>query len=191
VALAYTALLLAARAFADPGIPFDSRLLSPLFLLAALLAAVSLGLCWPHLGAAGRAAAVAALLLWGAGAAGVFRDELADARANGTGYASRAWRTAPISRWLRGPARDYALFTNHPMIAYIQAGRASRELPDTLTPDVLADFRDVLRARHGAVVGFRDSYRPMVSPDTLAAKLGLVPLLRSAEGTVWAPPGGN
>ncbi|HEU4648529.1 MAG TPA: hypothetical protein VFS33_05675, partial [Gemmatimonadales bacterium] len=87
--------------------------------------------------------------------------------------------------WLRTEGRRFALFTNHPMIAYLETGRASRELPDSLSAEILQDFRDALRERHGVVVGFRDSYRPMVPPDTLAARLGLVPLVRAPEGTVW------
>jgi hypothetical protein len=126
-----------------------------------------------------------AFAAWAYGAGSVLTNEYADIREHGTGYARDEWRDSPVSRWLRTDGRRFALFTNHPMIAYIETGRASRELPDTMTDEVLQDFGDVLRERRGVVVGFRNGYRPVVPPDTLAARLGLVPLVRSPEGTVW------
>jgi hypothetical protein len=185
VAACYAAELLVARLVADPGIPFDGRLLSPLIFLAVLGAVVALVLGWPHWSPLARASAAVALVAWGYGASSVFADEYTDLRAYGTGYARDEWRDSPVTQWLRTEGRRFALFTNHPMIAYLETGRASRELPDSLSDEILQDFRDVLRERHGVVVGFRDSYRPMVPPDTLAVRLGLVPLVRAPEGTVW------
>ena len=185
LAACYAAELVLARLVADPGIPFDGRLLSPLIFLGVLGAVVALGLGWPHWRPLTRAAAALALLGWAYGAGSVFMDEYTDLSTHGTGYARDEWRDSPVSQWLRTEGRHFALFTNHPMIAYLETGRASRELPDSLSDEILHDFGDVLRERHGVVVGFRDSYRPMVPPDTLAARLGLVPLVRAPEGTVW------
>jgi hypothetical protein len=185
VAACYTAELLVARLVADAGIPFDGRLLSPVIFLAVLGAVVALVLGWPRWSPFARAGAAAALIAWGFGASAVFADEYTDLREHGTGYARDEWRDSPVSQWLRTEGRQFALFTNHPMIVYLEAGRASRELPDSVSGEILQDFRDALRERHGVVVGFRDSYRPMIPPDTLAARLGLVPLVRAPEGTVW------
>ncbi len=185
VAGCYAAELVAARLVADPGIPFDGRLLAPLFYLAALGAAVSLALGWLAWSRLGRAISLGATLVWAWRAAEVLRDNYAEISQHGTGYASDEWRDSAVSRWLRSEGRRYAIFTNHPMIVYAQAHRASRELPDTLTDDVVRGFRESLLAHHGVVVGFAHGYRRVVPADTLAARLGLEPLVRSPEGTVW------
>ncbi|HEU4648424.1 MAG TPA: hypothetical protein VFS33_05150, partial [Gemmatimonadales bacterium] len=140
----YVAELVLARLVADPGIPFDGRLLSPLIFLSVLGAAVAIALGWPRWRPLTRAVAAVALLAWSSGASSVFVDEYTDLRAHGTGYARDEWRDSPVTAWLRTEGRRFALFTNHPMIAYLETGRASRELPDSLSAEILQDFRDAL-----------------------------------------------
>jgi hypothetical protein len=185
IAACYVAELVLARLLADRGIPFDGRLLAPLLLLAAIGAAVALGSGWPVWGVAKRAAAAAGIVAWVAGATSVLVDEYADLREHGTGYMHEELRNSAVGRWLRSDGRPFALFTNNPVIVYFDTGRPSRELPSALTDQSLQEFRDIVRQYHGVIVGFRISFRATVAPDTLAARLGLVPLVQSPEGTVW------
>jgi hypothetical protein len=110
----------------------------------------------------------------------------------GSDFAGWTWRNSALVAWARddGARRDAAhtIYTNWPAAIWFQTGRASRELPDTTDPAVLAAFRDGFLRRHGALIGFSAPNVDVVPPDSLAARLGLVPALRAADGTVWVAP---
>jgi hypothetical protein len=188
LAVSYVAVLVFARLFADPGIPFDGRLLSPLCLLLVLVMTCSLVSGWVRWERSLRAVVAVALGAWGVGSAMALWDRVDDALTDGLGYASQELRDTPLAAWLGTEGRRYAIFSNHPMIVYFRTGRPSREFPDWSDSAELADFADVLEERHGVVVGFKEEYRPLIPAETLAARLGLVETLRSPDGSVWMLP---
>ena len=177
-----------ARLFADPGIPFDGRLLAPLYLLLVPLIAFSLVSGWTRWVRSLRVAAVLALGAWAVGSAIALWERVDDALTDGLGYASRESRSTPLAAWLGTEGRRYTIFSNHPMIVYFRTGRPSRDLPEWADTAELADFADVLDEQHGVVVGFREGYRPLIPAETLAVRLRLSESLRSPEGSVWVLP---
>jgi len=185
---AHVGVLIYSRVLVGHEIPFDSRLLSPLILLGDAAIAVTVAVSWGMWRGWQRSLTVAALALWFVGAGVWLRDEIEDVKANGWDYNSYAWRASPLVLWIRGQGQDYQLFSNNPVPIYFQAGRPSREVPMSSSPDTVADFGRVLSAHHGALIGFSDTtWLPSAHPDSLARQLGLREVARFEEGTVWLP----
>jgi hypothetical protein len=187
LAVCYAGVLLFSRAFVGGGIPFDERLLSPLFLLAIVIAAACLRIRWPAWSPPVRTAVAAGVVAWAVGGTLVNLDQLEGLQEDGWGYSGRKWQPSAEQRWLEAEGRRYQLFSNNPMLVYFLTGRPSRELPDTADAGTLRDFAGTLEEQHGAVVGFDESYRPMDPPEFLAAVLPLAPLARLEHMTVWIP----
>jgi hypothetical protein len=187
LALCYAGVLLFSRAFVGGGIPFDERLLSPLFLLATVIAAACLRIRWSAWSGRVRAAVAAGVLAWAVGGTLVNLDQLEGLQEDGWGYSGSKWQASPEQRWLQAEGDRYQLFSNNPMLVYFLTGRPSRELPDTADAATLRDFAGTLEEQHGAVVGFDESYRPMDPAGFLAAVLPLAPLAQLEHMTVWIP----
>jgi hypothetical protein len=187
LALCYAGVLLFSRAFVGGGIPFDERLLSPLFLLAIVVAAACLRIRWSAWCGPVGGAVAAGVLAWAVGGTLENLDQLEGLGEDGWGYSGRKWQPSAEQRWLQTEGDRYQLFSNNPMLVYFLTGRPSRELPDTADAATLRDFAGTLEEQHGAVVGFDESYRPMDPPGFLAAVLGLAPLARLEHMTVWIP----
>jgi hypothetical protein len=186
--MAHIGVLVYSRILVGHEIPFDSRLLSPLFLLGDTAIAVSVALNWPRWSGWQRGLTMAALALWFVGAGFWLRDDIEDVRENGWDYNSYAWRASPLVLWLRGQGQDYQLFSNNPVPIYFQVGRPSREVPMSTSPDTVAAFGRALAEHHGALIGFSDTtWLPAAHPDSLARRLGLREVARFDEGTVWLP----
>jgi hypothetical protein len=187
IALCYAAVLLVSRGFVGAGIPFDERLLSPLFLLATIALAACVRIRWPAWSGGMRAGTATVLVLWAIGGALVNLDQFNGLREDGWGYSGSKWQPSAEQHWLRTEGRRYPLFSNNPMLVYFLTGRPSRELPDTADAETIDDFAGTLEERHGAVVGFDENYRRMDPPEFLAAVLGLKPIARFEHMTVWIP----
>ena len=188
VALCYAGLVLASRLFADPGIPLDERLLSPLFLLAALGVATAVGLLWREARPALRASGALILAVWLGASAWRTARWVRDARDGGWGYAGAEWRASALVQWLRTDGTRRPLFTNSPPDVWFANGRDSWKLPQTLDAAEVAAFGKVFRERGGALVGFARENEPMADPANVARALGLVQLARFDDATVWGPP---
>lgn len=187
LALCYVVVLLLSRAFVGGGIPFDERLLSPLFLLATVALAACLRIRWPAWSGPMRAGVFVACLAWTVG--GTLRniDQVNGLQEDGWGYSGRKWQPSAEQDWLRAEGRRYRLFSNNPMLVYFLTGRSSRELPDTADAATLRDFRGTLEEEGGVMVGFDEDYRRMDPPAFLAAVLPLDSLTRFEHMTVWIP----
>ncbi len=187
LAVCYGGVLLFSRAFVGGGIPFDERLLSPLFLLATIVLSACVRIRWPAWSGTMRTAAATVLAAWAAGGALVNLDQLQGLQDDGWGYSSREWQPSPEQRWLRETGARHSLFSNNPMLVYFLTGRPSRELPDTADAGTLTDFGGTLEESRGVVIGFDEGYRRMDPPEFLAAVLGLRLVARFEHLTVWAP----
>ncbi|HEX4560581.1 MAG TPA: hypothetical protein VH113_02005, partial [Gemmatimonadales bacterium] len=143
-----------ARLYVIPDIPFDSRILSPVFLVASLATAAAVA----AVGARARPAVVAALVLtgWGWSALAGVRDVqvVGRARALGLDYETAEWQESPVADWLRGPGRVLTLYTNDPAGIWFVNGRPSRLLPDTLDADSVQAFQRQFQSRPSALVAF-------------------------------------
>jgi hypothetical protein len=187
VAACYAVVLLFSRAFVGGGIPFDERLLSPLFLLATIAGAAALRIRWPAWSIGPRAGAVVLVTAWAAAGARLNVEQYQGLQEDGWGYSGRKWMPSAEAEWLQTDGRHYELFSNNPMLVYFLTGRPSRELPDSADAATLRDFAGTLAERHSAVVGFDESYRPMDPAGFLAAVLQLQPLARFPHMSVWTP----
>jgi hypothetical protein len=187
VAVAYAALLVYARRWVGGEIHFDGRILSPVVLVGGTVAGAALARGWRALPRARPAIA----LLCVAWLAPTLRTDLATARLQrtvGRGYEQTTFRASAVAAWLQRASAPYALFTNNPAGVWFAVPRPSRQLPASLSADSVRAFGDTLRARGGAIVGFDGPIAEMASPDSLAARLGLVAAARSRFGTIWVPP---
>jgi len=186
--LAQAALVLVARAFADPDIVFDERMFSPMLLLGVAAFAAAFARAWAGWREWQRAAAVSALALWMAAGAVATARFVRSARDGGWGYASAEWRDSAPGRWLLGEGRAHAIFTDNPAAVYYVAHRPVRGLPGTLDPDSVRAFGDTLRVRHGVLMRWAAGYNADVDATALARALGLRELARDSIGTAWGPP---
>ena len=187
LALCYAVVLLFSRAFVGGGIPFDERLLSPLFLLATVVLAACLRIRWSAWSGPMRSAVLAACVAWAIGGTVLNVEQLNGLQEDGWGYSGRKWQPSAEQAWLQTEGRRYQLYSNNPMLVYFLTGRPSRELPDTADAATLRDFRGTLEEEGGAMVGFDEDYRRMDPPAFLAAVLPLQPLVRFEHMSVWIP----
>jgi len=188
VALCYTGLVLASRLFADPGIPLDERLLSPLFVLASLGVSAAVGLLWRDARLPLRLAGALVLAMWLGASAWRTAVWVRDARDGGWGYAGEDWQASALVQWLRTDGARRPVFSNSPPDVWFANGRNSWKLPQTLDAAEVTAFGKVLRERRGVLVGFARENEPMAKPEELARALGLVVLARFDDATVWGPP---
>ena len=187
-ALCYGGLVLASRLFADAGIPLDERLLSPLFLLAALGVSGAVGLLWREARPVPRLAGALVLAMWLGASAWRTARWVRDARDGGWGYAGEDWRASALVRWLRAEGTRRPVFSNSPPDVWFANGGNSWKLPETLDSAEVTAFGQVLHDRGGVLVGFVRENEPMAKPEELARSLGLVVLARFDDATVWGPP---
>jgi hypothetical protein len=193
IAPCYAFTLGASRLLADPGIPFDDRMLSPLFMLAAIAIAVTLANWWRASARAGRRAAALFSLgitaSWIAGAAQVSVQLVHEFRADGADMAATDWRLSPVVDWAARAGPGTRLYSNWPAAIWFHTGRAAFELPAELDSLTVAAFGAKLAKEHGAVLAFREVSPDMASPDSLAALAGLATVARWPDGSVWMSPG--
>ncbi|MEO8227019.1 MAG: glycosyltransferase family 39 protein [Gemmatimonadota bacterium] len=185
LALCYAIVLIFSRAFVGGGIPFDERLLSPLFLLTTVVLAAALRIRWPAWSGAVRTSAALAVMAWTAGGIVLNAEQLGGLQEDGWGYSGTKWQPSREQEWLRTEGSHFAIFSNNPMLVYFLTGRPSRELPDTSDSGTLEDFAGTLEEQHGAVVAFDEDYRRMDPPAFLAAVLGLREVTRLPHMTAW------
>jgi hypothetical protein len=182
----YLAVLVASRVAADPSIPFDDRLLSPLILLAEIGLVIGVTVWWRRTPVAWmRTVVTVAGLVWGMASLRVVGAHVMDALRDGEDFASSDWRYSPTVAWVRANAGGATLYTNWPAAVYFHAARGSHELPRSLDPLTLRRFGERMVRQHGVLVGFDTPNADGVSPDSIASRLRLQPLARLADGTVW------
>jgi hypothetical protein len=190
LALAYLFVLVGSRWFADPGIPFDERLLVPLFLLIVIAAGVAIPFWWE--GAPRRARWIGAILLaaWVGASFRATEDDVSWALENGQDFAQQQWVQSPVLAWARANAPRQPLYTNWPPAVLFHLHRAARELPeiaDSTDAEVLRAFVDSVRVRHGVILAFDQPSPDFIGLDVLVRAPGLRPIARFADGTVLGP----
>ena len=175
-----------ARLYVIPDVPFDSRILLPLFFILTVSTTAALGFRWrerrPHV------VPLAVALAWGALATVRDARVVGDARRWGVGYETVEWQASPVADWLRGPGRQRVLYSTDPAGIWYVTGRPSRLLPDTLDPDSLRAFRARFESRPSALVAFDVPFDVMAPADSVVQALSLTPVARFTHGVVWVKP---
>lgn len=182
----YVLVLVFSRLFADPFIPFDERILSPLIVVLELAAAVSLGMWWPAGADLSRIALLSAVAIWWAAALGVDGDVVHWALTNGNDFAGADWRGSELLGWARTHAAGAPLYSNWPAAVDIILHRAAWQLPlvgERVTDDA---FADTVRARRALILDFSVQNPEFARQDTLDRVPGLVVVRRLADGEVLA-----
>jgi hypothetical protein len=188
-AVSYGLFVVASRLFADGGIPFDNRILSPLFLLATVAIVTALGVQWTSLSPAVRSAVVTAAVAWSIGSARIVAADVAEIRDDGWGFASADWQGSELARWLRGPGTRYELYSDNAPALDSLVHRPSHTIPDSTDDETLHDFARILAAHPSAIVAFAEpDAAPGARGDDFARRLGFREILRSDDGNVFVDP---
>jgi 4-amino-4-deoxy-L-arabinose transferase-like glycosyltransferase len=186
LAVCYLAVLVASRLLADPGIPFDERILVPLFLLAAIGTAIALATWSRTVGRGARAVAGVLLLGWLAASFRATEDDVEWMLENGSDFAQAQWSDSPLLAWARSNAARRPLYSNWPAAIVFHLQRTAHEAPNDSTPTLLAAFADTVRARGGVVLAFDQPSPDQIGPTALARASGLYTVIRVADGAVFA-----
>lgn len=176
LAACYLGMLVVSRLFADPGIPFDERILAPALLLATLLAAAAAGRAWPAR-APSRGVLAVALAAWWVGSASTTWEQARFALDWGSDFAGEQWRRGALLAWARTGGAAHPLYTNWPAAVYFHLHRPARAVPAVDDTLALEAFADTLRAHDGRALLFAVGADAYVT----GAQLARVPALEVVE----------
>ena len=184
MALCYVVVLVASRVLADPNIPFDNRILSPVFLLLTVIAAIAIRECWRQWRLPARIVSVALVLAWFGASITVVQDEVSWALENGEDFAQEQWSKSPLLAWARLQGSQRPLYTNWPAAVFFYLHRPSHEVPHDTAPDLRA-FTDTVRTRNGVVIIFDTPSPGEIGADALAQAAGFRRVARFADGSAF------
>jgi len=184
----YLALLIVSRLIADPGIPFDERILAPVIMLGMTIAATGIALWWRSTRAElPKIALCGALLGWWFAAASVTWTEASYVMAWGSDFAADQWHRSELLEWARTRGQGHSLYSNWPVVPYFYLGRPARDVPRLNESTQLAEFGDSVRAHDGLVLAFNVPGIEYVTVDSLAKTPGFQMIARVQDGAVFAP----
>jgi hypothetical protein len=184
----YLALLIVSRLIADPGIPFDERILAPVIVLGTTIAATGIALWWRSTRAElPKIAVCGALLGWWFAAASVTWIDASYVMAWGSDFAGDQWHRSELLEWGRARGRGHALYSNWPVVPYFYLGRPARDVPRLNESAQLRKFADSVRVHDGLVLAFNAPGEEYVTVDSLAKVPGLRMIARLHDGAVFAP----
>ncbi|MFI5236015.1 MAG: hypothetical protein ACHQXA_09910, partial [Gemmatimonadales bacterium] len=184
-AICYLGMLLFARLHVVSDVPFDDRILGPLFVVLTIGVAAIIGFRWPRWPRWLQAGTGVAIALWAAAALTVDVGQARIARAYGLGYESAEWQRSPVAQWLRTDGAARTIYSTDPAGIWFVVHRPSRLLPSTLDADTLRVFAARFAAHPSALIGFDSPFVTQVPPDSLAARLGFREAARFEHGAVW------
>jgi hypothetical protein len=184
----YLALLIVSRLIADPGIPFDERILAPVIMLGMTIAATGIALWWRSTRAElPKIALCGALLGWWFAAASVMWTEASYVMAWGSDFAADQWHRSELLEWARTRGQGHSLYSNWPVVPYFYLGRPARDVPRLDESAQLGEFADSVRAHDGLVLAFNVPGLEYVTVDSLAKTPGFQMIARLHDGVVFAP----
>ena len=186
LAAVYTAVIIAARLFADRWIQFDGRIFSPVILLAETATAVALGGWWVRGTRAARLVATAALMLWAAKGLTTSVSEGRIAMQEGRYMTYGYWRYSALLDWVRRSGGDFPIYSNYPSAVFMYAHRSARETPSLEEYTRLREFGATLVRTNGVFVAFDMPSAWLEPNEPLARYLALREVARFPDGVVWA-----
>jgi hypothetical protein len=191
VLVSYAAVVMASRLLADPGIPFDDRMLSPVYLLIALWFGVSVAAFWRACFSDRRelillTAGFTASWIWGSAQLGA--SLASDLRTDGGDLAAHEWAASPLVSWAAAAPPGTPLYSNWPAAIWFHTSRPTHEIPADLDLVTAQEFRAKIEREHGALLAFAARAGDYAPPDSLAAMAGLVAVQRWPGGIIWRAP---
>jgi hypothetical protein len=181
----YLCVVLASRLGADPEIPFDWRILSPVMLTCELVAVVVFVRLWPSCRPTLRLATLLGASVWLIASARASWTHATNMRADGACYDAPAWQQSSLARWLRGAGNDYELYSNDPAAIWHICHRNSKLLPESEDPTTLRALSERLHARRSAIIDFPGAFEATLAPSFVAASVGLQAVSRLDRASVW------
>lgn len=187
LSVCYLGMLFFARLRVVADVPFDDRILGPIFVILTIAIAAPIALRWPHWSRMTRGGSALLIVAWAAAATWRNAGSIHIARAYGLGYESPDWQDSEVAAWLRGPGRAYSIYTTDPAGVWNVTGETARILPSSLATDTVNAFVTRFRSRPSALVEFDEEFDEVAPPSRLVTALGLEPAARFEHGTVWVP----
>jgi hypothetical protein len=192
----YFAFLVISLTFVDASTPLDDRILGPIFLAGLCLA---LYLVWS---VAGRIDAPTAMqvafwtlvvLFLGIGAWRVVQWS-SNGHQQGLGFSGYTWQRSETLRRAAELPNEIQIYSNAPEAIYLYTQRPALPFPKRVraaTQRVNEEYdAEIAGIRHGlsarrTVVVFFDALRLRASETELREELGLCPLVRAGDGTIY------
>jgi hypothetical protein len=185
LAICYLLVLVLSRLLADPGIPFDERLLLPAFLPVAILAAIATPAWWRTARRPARLLVAILFVAWIAASIRSSEDDVAWELENGHDFTQPQWTASPLLAWARTNATRRTVYTNWPAAVVFNLRRAAHETPNDSSDTVLAAFADTVKARQGVVLAFDQPSPDQIGPEALARAAGLRQIVRFDDGSIF------
>jgi len=192
----YLSYLFVTISFFDASTPLDTRLLSPMHAVAALLLVSSLALSREMFGRKSLLyRALLGICLWVVVLnAARFVGAIRHIRANGVGFQTADWRDDAIMTYVRDLPDNAALYTDDPARIYYATGRSPYVLPAKFSigtnlanrefDSQMKSLADLGTKRTVVVVLFASGWvnGPFALPPELAERWGFHSILHSAKG---------
>ncbi len=188
LALAYVGLVVASRALADPAIPFDFRMTVPLVPPAVAAVTIIAVRAWRIVSRPVRVVGVVLFIGWTAAAIRANHQQVTDALADGSDFASAEWRNSPTLAWVHAQDPSRALFTNLPCEIWFHLDRQVRNVPDSTDVATMRAFTAKLRATNGVMVAWNLQSPETAHTDSIAVHSGLVRIAQFEDGSVFEMP---
>ena len=185
LAILYLGVVVASRLIADPNIPFDERILAPLFVIGVIISAVATRQWWRQARLPARVVCVVLVVAWFGASFRASQDDVAWLMENGEDFAQAQWTSSPLLAWARANASGRPLYSNWPAAIVFHLNRAAHEVPNDSTDAVLRAFADTLRVRRGVVLAFDQPSPDQIGGEALKRAPGLEPIARLSDGTVF------
>jgi hypothetical protein len=130
----YLGMLVVSRLVADPGIPFDERLLAPALLLGTVAIATATAVWWTRTRRLlPRVALAVALCGWAVAGTATIGHEAESALEWGSDFAGEQWRRSELLDWARTEGATHPLYSNWPAAVYFHLHRVARYVPRPAT----------------------------------------------------------
>jgi hypothetical protein len=194
----YGLFLLISLSLFDANIPFDDRILSPVY-LAGIVVLVSLSgeaLRRRSVTHVTRIAVAGLVILFSLGLISRSAGRILDGYSNGIGFNSLAWRDSPTLASLEQIPGDSPVFSNSPEAIYLHSGRSALRLPrvfqlsdQTRNPEYSTEMEAMGRrlAEEAGVIVYFGAIRGRSLPSEadLERALPLTSLVSTSDGTIY------
>ena len=166
-------------------IPFDLRILAPIFLLIATLGGIGLALAWPALSIGLRRVTAVVIALWIASGAVTSGAMVRQARQLGLEYGELSRRSSASIKWIRERGHAHVFFTNAHATMYLNAGRHARSLPLQWTDAEARAFADTVRRWNGLIAIFTYPSGKVPAAQSLIAQLPADSVASFPDAVIW------
>lgn len=180
----YSVLLIVSKSFVDSAIPFDGRILSPIFVatIVFVLSVCTNGARTRY----ARSLSIFVILTWIVLSSAQANAFIQEAKTYGLGYARKTVKNSVVLAHLKAIPATTKVYTNDPGRIYLCLGRETEMIP--ADPDTLMMLSKSMNPSRLIVIWFNglQGRRSLPSEPKVIQTLSLVPVLKAADGTIYA-----